>query len=48
MNFKILMKKIFVSTTKFFKDGIKFWLESYEEAYKSPLFLSKDIITYNC
>ena len=43
MNFKILMKKIFVSTTEFFKDGIKFWLESYEEAYKLDLYRIKKL-----
>ena len=43
MNLKRLMKKIFVSTIEFFKDGIKFWLESYEEAYKLDLYRIKKI-----
>jgi len=43
MNFKRLMKKIFVSTIEFLKDGIKFWLESYEKSYELDLHRIKKI-----
>ena len=43
MNFKKFVKKIFASTIEFLKDGIKFWLESYEEAYKLDLYRIKKI-----
>lgn len=43
MNLKGLMKKIFGSVIKIFKDGIKFYLESYEQAYKLDLYRIKKI-----
>lgn len=43
MNLKRLMKKIFVSTIEFFKDGIKFYLESYEQSYKLDLYRIKKL-----
>jgi len=43
MNLKRLMKKIFVSTIEFFKDGIKFWLESCEKSYERELHRIKKL-----
>ena len=43
MNLKRLMKKIFVSTIEFFKDGIKFYLESYKQSYKLDLHRIKKL-----
>ena len=43
MHLKRLIKKIFVSTIEFFKDGIKFYLESYEQGYKLDLYRIKKL-----
>ena len=41
MEFKRLMKKIFISTKQFFKDGIKFYLENYEKSNELDLYYIK-------
>ena len=43
MNLKRLVKKIFISVIEAFKDGIKFYLESYGESYKLDLYRIKKI-----
>ena len=43
MNLKRLMKKIFISVIKAFKDGIKFYLESYEKSYELDLYRIKKL-----
>jgi len=43
MNLKRLIKKIFVSGIGFFKDGINFYLKSYEQSYKLDLYHIKRI-----